>query len=702
MITYTKGILQKIKLDRMEVKRRKNKKSTDPIWYDNIFSFDIETTSVFITPAGEVMTYDFNKPDSFYKTCEKCGIMYHWQFGIEHDAGCHVIAGRTWEQLADFIGELNEHFPHNKLIYCHNFGMEFHHLLNILSFEEVFARKPHKVLTADAGSLHFRCSYFLTNKSLAKWAETRRLPVQKMTGDLDYLKMRTPLSNIDDPKELAYMKNDILVMYEGLKQYRQKYEHLYKIPLTQTGEIRLVLQERTAKEYNLKEMNKKLIPPTKSDYDFYMAAFGGGDVHANYFYADRLLHHVKSADIASSYPWACLSGRFICSPPQPILHNREHFFHNSLYAYIIEFEAYKIESKLCNTFLSLSRCLLVKGYSLDNGRVINADYVHAIMYCYDFEMFTEFYDIKRLEILEMRVAPTRPMNDAIRRYIVDLYHDKTSLPNDDEHRDERNFVKQQINGIYGDMVQRQFEDLVIFQNGDWSYEHITPEKYEEIREQKIKAGYKLYKSMLAGIAIPSIARRNLWRGVIAPLDDQIVYFDTDCGKWLENDNGVISAYNMYVLRQHARIEKELGLEPGALSPADPDGKSHPIGCLEWETGPGGLEDFKTLGAKKYAVKDKGKIKITIAGVPKKNAVKLKSVDDLSEDLVFSSEDCGKNLLYYNTEQPEIVFPDGFISREKFGICFQPAGYKMGLSAEYIALLANNDGLTNKTYREVFG
>ena len=37
----------------------------------------------------------------------------------------------------------------------------------------------------------FRCSYLLTNMSLATWAEQRKLPVKKLVGDLDYTVLRT-------------------------------------------------------------------------------------------------------------------------------------------------------------------------------------------------------------------------------------------------------------------------------------------------------------------------------------------------------------------------------------------------------------------------------------------------------------------------------------------------------------------------------
>lgn len=698
MITYKRGILTKLRHDRREIKRRKNKKSNDPIWYDNLFCFDIETTSAFITPDGRVIAYDYDLPESFYTECEKIGILYHWQFGIEYDEGMHVIAGRDYQSLSEFISELNELYPHNKTIWVHNLSHEFHFLCNIIGWEAVFARRPHKVLTADVGNLHFRCSYFLVNMSLEAWAEQKRLPVKKAVGQLDYNALRTPLTPITDPDELDYMERDILVMYEGLKPYREKYEHLHKIPLTQTGEIRLVLQDVTKKEYNLKKKNLDLIPKTLNDYMFYMGAFGGGDVHANYIYSDQLLHNIRSADIASSYPWACISEPFICAPPVQVTINPERFMNSKIFHYFVCFEAYGIESKLFNTFLSLARCHKAKGYRLDNGRILKADYVLCTMYKWDFEMFREFYKIQDIHILEVRVAPTRPLNDEIRKYIIHAYGEKTKLKGIDDQYDTYLFMKQCINGIYGDMVQRQFEDQTVFKNGQWDVERVNMEKYQEIYEQKQKQGYKMYKNMFTGIAIPSAARRNLWRGIIAPLDEKIVYFDTDSGKWKGTDNGTVSSYNISVLLKHYRIAKELGIPVTDLSPVDQDGIAHPIGCFEMETGPMGFKDFKTLGAKKYAVLDWDKkkkkevVKITIAGVPKKNAELLDQVDDLKNDLVFPPKKCGKNILFYRSDQPEVTFPDGYVSNEKYGICFQPTGYHVGLTLEYINLILANKNL----------
>ena len=77
----------------------------------------------------------------------------------------------------------------------------------------------------------------LVNLSLDTWAKEKKLEVKKLTGNLDYNKLRTPKTELTQ-EELDYCIHDVLVMYSGLKEYKEKYEHIIEIPLTQTGEVR--------------------------------------------------------------------------------------------------------------------------------------------------------------------------------------------------------------------------------------------------------------------------------------------------------------------------------------------------------------------------------------------------------------------------------------------------------------------------------
>ena len=656
---------------------RKRKKET---WYDNIFTFDIETTSFYRDPGGKILTYDFSKSEEYYSTCEKFGIMYIWMFGVDNV----VIYGRTWDEFLDFMSLLSDVFPDHKVIYVHNLSFEFQFLQNVFKFEKVFARQKRKVLFADVGNLHFRCSYFLVNMSLEKWAKQRRLSTTK-SGDLDYNLLRTPETPIFD-YELDYCERDILVMYEGLKEYRAEYGHIFKIPLTQTGEIRLDCIKVMKPEYNWRVRQADLMPKTLSEYLYTMSAFFGGDVHANYIHADKLHHNVHSYDFASSYPWVMISEQYPQTPFREVLGSYEHYMRNPHYSYIVEFEAIKVECKLYNTWLSHSRCQQTFNVVKDNGRIVSADYVRAIMTNIDFEMFLDFYEIAEYKILRFQISINKPINKTLCNFILDLYKKKTEFRGLPEYYDTYMKSKQKLNSVYGDQVTRDFTDEIIYDRGSWDVAKTSEESYLKEYEKKQKRLDKLYKSINIGIWVTAYARRNLWRGIIEPLDEQIVYFDTDCGKFIGNGQSVISSYNMMIYRKHYEVAERLGCKLSDLSPIQPNGKECPIGVLDYEDT---YRDFKALHAKCYAVKNSdGEIEITIAGVPKKCAKYLKEVDDLTDEYRFDPKICGKNISHYLDNQPEIdIF--GFYSTSRYGICLQPTGYNVSMTAEYLLLLIAN-------------
>jgi hypothetical protein len=369
---------------------------------------------------------------------------------------------------------------------------------------------------------------------------------------------------------------------------------------------------------------RDLIPRTLGEYQYLMSAFFGGDVHANYYFADKLLHGVKSFDFASSYPWVLISCKFPCSYFVRVTKGRERFMRNPNYCYLITFDAFHIKSKLHNTFLSRSRCQKVLNGAVDNGRIVSADFVQCTMTNIDYEMFCDFYEIERLEIVEFKVAVAKYLNPTFARFILECYIDKTRYKGLDEYYSVYCYKKQIANGCYGDMVTRIFaSDTTWDPEDDWGVDLLTEEMYQKKKATVQKNIPKLYKTPQIGIWVTAEARKNLWRGLIAPLDYHVAYFDTDCVKFVGRDkNGIISAYNMKVIREHYKVAARLGVDVSDLSPMDPGKpekgikpRCHPIGCAESETGPLGM-DFKTLGAKKYACQEPGKpVEITVAGVP---------------------------------------------------------------------------------------
>lgn len=684
--------------------RRAGKHHPGGVWLNNIFTIDTETTSAFLTPDGDIIAYDYEKPNGFrpgektdfWATTEKFGWCYIWMFGVDD----LVFYGRTLPELKSFLELLDDLTGQaEKIVYCHNLAFDWQFLRNCLVFDRVFARAPRKVLTSDCSDLHlhFRCSLFLTNMSLAGWAKSKHLPVQKLDGDLIYNKIRTPLDPLTD-QELAYCEHDILVMWEGLKQFRDKYGKLYKIPLTQTGEVRQAVAARMMDRKSWKRRCADLMPKTLDNYRYLMKAFFGGDVHAQYMLADRLLHNVRSVDFSSSYPWVILSEKMPLTAFTPIKLKREQFMDNPEFCYIITFEALGVESVLFNTFLSRSRCEACYGELLDNGRVLSAKYIRCTMTNVDFEIFRECYIWKGdINIIDFRVALAGYMDPEYCRFVVDLYEDKSRYKNVPDMRDHYGWCKQLINGLYGDQVTRDFEGITTWdpETGEWGFDEMTAEGYLEKAAQKRRNFPMIYKAAQCGLYITAYARKNLWT-LIRDLDYHVAYFDTDSVKYQGNDiRGAIPAYNMRVLRRHYEIAERLEIDVSRLSPCDPDGHSWPIGIASYE---GCYQDFKTLGAKKYACRleptpddPDPEIEITIAGVPKGYARILNDVDDLQLGLKFppmDEKDKYKAIHYYNDDQPALQVGD-WIMDQRFGVCLQPTGYSVSLTKEYLALLAAN-------------
>ena len=195
-------------------------------YYNIVCAFDIETTSFKDKPTKE----DHN---------EKRGLMYIWQLAING----HVIIGRTWDEFIDVIKEIECILQTDKytrlIIYVHNLAFEFQWFRYYFKWDKVFAidkRKPIYAITTTG--IEFRCSYILTNYSLAKLGEQlHKYKVDKLVGDLDYKLLRHPKTELSD-KELQYCINDVLVVSAYIQEQIEKEKYIHKIPLTCTGYCR--------------------------------------------------------------------------------------------------------------------------------------------------------------------------------------------------------------------------------------------------------------------------------------------------------------------------------------------------------------------------------------------------------------------------------------------------------------------------------
>lgn len=243
------------------------------LYDNNIYTFDIETTSFFELYGKIYESREYEKlTKKEQEQCEFYSNMYIWQFGINDE----VYYGRTWNDLCLFLTRLNCNIRDKKYVFVHNFSYEFQFLRNIFKFENVFARKKRKVIRAELPlfNIEFRCTLFMSNCSLDKLGKVFNLNLKKKTGDLKYNILRNSKTILSDI-ELGYCEYDCLCVYEYIKKLLDKYKTIKNIPLTSTGFVRNEFKKIISKNYKYKNKTRKAINVSGHVYNLMLGAFAG-------------------------------------------------------------------------------------------------------------------------------------------------------------------------------------------------------------------------------------------------------------------------------------------------------------------------------------------------------------------------------------------------------------------------------------------
>jgi len=155
-----------------------------------------------------------------------------------------------------------------------------------------------------------------------------------------------------------------------------------------------------------------------------------------------------------------------------------------------------------------------------------------------------------------------------------------------------------------------------------------------------------------------------------------VYSDTDSVKYIGELQG-LDEYNAET--------RNRALDNDAWA-KDPSGKIHYMGVYESE---GTYDRFVTLGAKKYAYEQDGKLHITIAGVNKKlGAAELGTIENMHEGFTF--HDAGGLEAIYNDLPYGDMNIDGHRLRIGRNVCLKPSTYTIGLAEDYRRILSDPD------------
>lgn len=660
---------------------------------EDIFTFDIETTSAWLD-GDKVKGYKKGKSTEYWNNLKPIALCYLWQFSFNSK----VYYGR---ELKDFIQVL-EDLPKmtDIIIWVHNLSFEYVFLSNILTWSVVFARNTHKPIKAKCAEyphVEFRCSYMLTRLSLEAWGN--QLGVKKLVGNLNYYKVRTPLTPLTK-EELDYGERDCLVVYEGIKKYKERYKSVHKIPLTQTGTIRRVVKEKLMSNIKYNFFIKKLVPKSVDEYEMLQTVFSGGYTHANRIHAGKVIDkeyinsndiYIEHMDFASSYPTVMCCKKYPMSPWVVTMKKiREDLFDQKAFIYRLRFK--NIKSTNFNTYIQASKCHCIRPI-YDNGRIIQADEVELYVTDVDYNIIKNNYEWEgEPEVLEAYASVKGYLPKELIEYILTLYSNKTQYKDVINMEEIYMQSKQYINSCFGMMVTAILQaDVVYNEDGTWSIKKLTREQVEErfanLRRESISEK-RYFLSYSWGIYVTAYARENLWKCIdrCGNLGYDVIYVDTDSIFALGKHDW--SWYNEEVTNELKTACEYLNIDFELTRPKTPKGEVKPLGIFEEEKP---CTEFITLGAKRYCERRKGEngLRMTVSGI-NKDAVKVlkNDIHNFKDGVDFEkdAEGVNKKLCTYILDMPKITYHDGYVSTYTKGINLRNNGYKLKMTNEYKSLI----------------
>lgn len=631
-------------------------------YIDCICAFDIETS---VLP--HVRSHDGHDGPQ--------AIMYIWMF----QAGERfTIVGRTWEEYAELCAKIDaraDELDAMLVVWDHNLSYEFQFLSGVQSPGQVFATKARKVLRAEFGRMEYRCSYLQTNMSLDAFTHKMGVSHGKLSGQLDYSKIRYPWTDLSD-QELAYCVNDVRGLVEAISaEMEGDGDTLYTIPMTSTGYVR---RDCKRAMYPLKKWTDSLQPDAEL-YKLLRDAFWGGDTHANRYYAGMVLEDVHSVDMASAYPAVQLTEHF---PTTKFFHERAILgrlklnlrMRRAVVCRIVLYDLELTEQHWGFPYLPRSKCSYIAGGVYDNGRVLQCQECVVAMTDIDLKIMRREYRWSGMRVLDLWSAHYGQLPKKLTDVVYKYYEAKTSLKGVSGQEVYYMKSKNKLNSVYGMTAQKPVRDDVAYtETGEWL---TTPVLDEELQQALDENRRSLFLPYQWAVWTTAHTRKRL-RYALHAAGEHAVYCDTDSVKYVgEIDLGRLSGDLM-----------QLAKAAGAYA-TDPKGRVHYMGVFEQEKD---YAEFETWGAKKYATtyKKGGKITTTIAGVSKqKGGLELMlwgGFKAFQPGFRFCLAG-GSDLVYNDNPDCPPLEIDGHMLEITKNVAILDGDYTLGLTAEYARLL----------------
>lgn len=549
-----------------------------------------------------------------------------------------TLYGRRPSEFCDCVNEIISHFHGQKTyIYFHNLSYDYVFLRKFLYKSwgypvRELATKPHYPINIEfENGVCLRDSLILAQRKLEKWANDLQVEHQKSVGKWNYSKLRNQNTELD-ADELEYIEHDTLAGVECIDlTLQQLHKNIAQVPYTATG----IPREQVRKLAKANRGRERFLSMCLSydDYIFGTSVYHGGFTHAN---RNEIgwINPATCYDFCSSYPFVMLSQKYGMErftymgemSVESIIELSEKY----AFMFTLIIGQPKVKKDIVMPALQFSKCTTTINAIQDNGRIMYADYAQINITEQDLSVILEQYTWNFVECVNVRAARKDYLPRWFTDYVYQCFYDKTMLKGGDPVA--YSIAKAKVNSLYGMCCQKSIQPDLIenYELGDFKPAEFDPiEKYEKYLQNR--------NSILPyqwGIWVTAYAFKNLFElGKCVAQDGIWLYSDTDSCYATKWNMEKINAYN-----EHCKKD----LLANGYGAVVRDGKEYWLGVAELD---GVYSEFISNGAKRYACRDaeSGKLKITVAGVPKKDGVKCLKDDihNFKDGMIFDGLTTGK-------------------------------------------------------------
>lgn len=648
-------------------------------YINTVVAFDIETTS-----------YTDND--------EKRAIVYSYCVAVEDE----IHRFRTAVEFVEFMSKLTENYftslGERLVIWVHNLSYEWQFIKRLFTWSEGFAKDTTNIVRAvTVDGLEFRCSYSLTNLSLAEVG--RQVGVSKAVGDLDYHLTRHGSTTLT-AAEIGYIEDDVRIIVALIREKLTE-DSFATMPMTKTGYVRRDVLKATRSDAAYRKVMNGLQLDAET-YHMARTVYQGGYVHANGEVVGSVLSDVVAYDLSSSYPASIAQFQYPMSMFTELdnidtMGELEAILDGN--CAIIDIEFHDVETRYPFPITSESRTISTSFPLVDNGRIFSAESMRVLITEVDYWSLKRCYSFEGVTIYSVHVARSDYLPKQFVEPILDLYRTKTIMKGVSGQETVYRIAKENINSVYGmigtDPIKESHELR------DCIFEPVETDLLSEL--DKYNKSRKRFLYYPWGAWVTAYSRSVLTEAIFDMIDAGVIvaYCDTDSIYAVDHSAipAIIKRANDDILARLMEAMDHHGYDQTTakefISPLDKNGHPHPLGVFECET-PTPLVGFKTLGAKRYAKLDHNeRFGITVSGLRKKASEYVNErggFDFFTDGMTIPAEYSGrlthtyseehiKNILIDYNGVPDHVEQHGFIHLE-------PSAYHMSLGADYQQFLTS--------------